>query len=224
MLLQLENVSKTYATQVPVPVLEGVDLEIDNGQVAAIMGPSGSGKSTLLNVMGALTEADSGRVLFNGRDLNDLNSRELAYYRNQEIGFVFQQHFLLPQLTLLENVLMPALAFYEKEHAAALRERAIKLLTRVDLLQRKDHRPGQLSGGECQRAAVVRALINTPKLLLADEPTGSLDQKTAGALMDLLLELNHEEAVALIVVTHSVELAEQIKVKHLLTNGRLNRI
>lgn len=224
MLLELQNISKTYRTGVPIPVLRDVNFEIDEGEAAAILGPSGSGKSTLLNIIGGLTKPDSGSVHFNRRDLAALDSKVLAFFRNQEVGFVFQRHLLLPQMSLLENVLMPTLAFYHEDHASSLKERAIRLLTRVGLQDRQAHRPAQLSGGECQRAAVVRALINTPKLLLADEPTGSLDQKTAADMTRLLLDLNQEEKVTLVMVTHSLELADQIPQKYALVNNQLDRV
>ncbi|NQV50729.1 MAG: ATP-binding cassette domain-containing protein, partial [Candidatus Marinimicrobia bacterium] len=182
------------------------------------------GKSTLLNIMGALTGVDQGKVLFNNQDLASMNPVELAHYRNQDIGFVFQQHFLLPQMTLLENILMPTLAFYQKADVNDLKQRALKLLARVDLLKRMDHRPGQCSGGECQRAAVVRALINTPQLLLADEPTGSLDQQAAENLATLLLELNAEEKVGIVLVTHSTKLVARIPEKYALANGNFRQL
>ena len=224
MLLKLEHVSKTYLAEIPVSVLKNIDLEINAGSTTAIVGPSGSGKSTLLNAIGSLTEIDTGKILFKDRDLSAFNPDEKALYRNKDIGFVFQQHFLLPQMSLLENVLMPTLAFPEKEKAEALRDHARKLLDRVDLLKRQDHRPGQCSGGECQRAAVVRALINGPELILADEPTGSLDQIAAENLTDLMLELNREIGVALIFVTHSEKLVDRIEDKYTLVNGNLSQL
>lgn len=223
MLLKLDSVSKVYQGDVPVTVFRDLDFELDSGEIAAILGPSGSGKSSLLNIVGALTPAYRGKVMFDDRDLASLDDKTLAFYRNQEVGFVFQQHLLLPQLTLIENVLLPTLAFYQEANMTELQARARQLLTRVGLADRFDHRPGQLSGGECQRAAVVRALINKPKLLLADEPTGSLDQNTADDLAHLLLQLNQEEEVALLVVTHSTALADKIPVQYTLANGELSR-
>ena len=224
MLLNLENVSKTYPSEVPVQVLSQVNFKLDEGRSVAITGPSGSGKSTLLNAIGGLTSIDEGKISFEDQDLASLDPKAMAHFRNQKIGFVFQQHLLLPQLSLIDNILMPSLAFYEQGQQSAYRERAIQLLSRVGLLERKDHRPGQCSGGECQRAAVVRALINKPRLLLADEPTGSLDQKTASSPSKLLLELNQEEAVALIIVTHSAALVDLIPDSYALQDGRLERI
>jgi ABC-type lipoprotein export system ATPase subunit len=203
MLLELTHVAKSYST---VEVLRDVNLQLAAGEPVAIIGPSGSGKSTLLNIMGALDVPTSGSARLDGRDLNGLTENELAGIRNRQIGFIFQLHHLLPQCTVLENVLIPTLA----APTADRQDRAEHLLERVGLKHRLDHRPGQLSGGECQRVAVVRALINQPKLLLADEPTGSLDHAAAANLGQLLLELNKEEGVALVLVTHSLELAKQL--------------
>jgi ABC-type lipoprotein export system ATPase subunit len=217
MLLHLEHVSRSFAAGdgvSPLPVLRGVSLDLDAGQTLAIVGPSGCGKSTLLNLIGTLERPDTGRVELAGRDLATLGDAALATVRNREIGFVFQQHHLLPQCTVLENVLVPTLADVKSEIRNPKPEipsaRAERLLKRVGLGERLDHRPGQLSGGERQRVAVVRALINQPKLLLADEPTGALDRASAAELAKLLLELNREEGVALIVVTHAPDLAQQM--------------
>ena len=207
MLLELTNVSKSYVAP-PVEVLRGINFQLDTGEAVAIVGPSGSGKSTLLNILGALDRPTQGRALFDGRDLAALTEPELATIRNRQIGFVFQLHHLLPQCTVLENVLIPTLARKPADPVAA--ERAVKLLERVGLQHRLEHRPGQLSGGECQRVAVARALINQPKLLLADEPTGALDHANAASLGQLLIELNKEQGVALVVVTHSTELAKRL--------------
>lgn len=213
MLLELTGVSKTYASPdggPPVSVLKNVDLHLMPGEALAIIGPSGSGKSTLLNIMGALDHPNAGRVRLDGRDLGSLNELELATVRNRNIGFVFQLHHLLPQCTVLENVLVPTLTDPAALQTDATLARAEELLKWVDLTPRISHRPGQLSGGERQRVAVVRALINRPKLLLADEPTGSLDHSAAVKLVDLLVELNKKEGVALVLVTHSLELAHRL--------------
>ncbi len=213
MLLELIHVSKTYASPdggPPVEVLRDVNLQLAAGEAVAVVGPSGSGKSTLLNLMGALDQPTGGQVLLDGRDLHGLTEDELAGVRNRRIGFVFQLHHLLPQCTILENVLLPALTAPAELLTVASRERAARLLERVGLRTRLAHRPGQLSGGECQRVAVVRALINQPKLLLADEPTGSLDHVAATTLGQVLLELNREEGVSLVMVTHSSELARRM--------------
>jgi lipoprotein-releasing system ATP-binding protein len=203
-LLELKGVSKTYGAG---DVLRDVNLRLDHDDAIAIVGPSGSGKSTLLNIIGTLDRPTSGTVFFDGDDLLKLKAGEIAPVRNRKIGFVFQLHHLLPQCTILENVLMPTLAAAAKDRHNEAHPRAERLLDRVGLGPRKLQRPGQLSGGERQRTAVVRALINQPKLLLADEPTGSLDRASAENLRDLLIEVNRDEGVALIVVTHSVELA-----------------
>ena len=208
-MLELSHVSKSYDADGigRVDVLKDVSLRIARGESLAIVGPSGSGKSTLLNIIGTLDQPTSGTIALDGQNLAALTPREIATARNRKFGFVFQLHHLLPQCTILENVLLPTLANAAPKDRAAARERAGRLLDRVGLGNRKLHRPGQLSGGERQRAAVVRALINQPRLLLADEPTGSLDRVSAENLRGLLVELNREENVALIVVTHSAELA-----------------
>jgi ABC-type lipoprotein export system ATPase subunit len=213
MLLELNRVSKTYASPdggPPVAVLKDVDLQLAAGEAVAIIGPSGSGKSTLLNIMGALDHPSAGQVRLDGRELGSLNELEMATVRNRSIGFIFQLHHLLPQCTVLENVLVPTLTAPAELNTAATLERAEHLLDWVGLRQRLSHRPGQLSGGERQRVAVVRALINRPKLLLADEPTGSLDPAAALNLVGLLAELNQKEGVALVLVTHSLELAARL--------------
>ncbi|MCK5557440.1 MAG: ABC transporter ATP-binding protein [Candidatus Hydrogenedentes bacterium] len=208
-LLELSQVTKEYdAFPAPAKVLKGVDLRLEPGEAVAVVGPSGCGKSTLLNIMGALDLPTSGSVTFKARDLLQLSPSGAALFRNREIGFVFQLHHLLPQCTVFENVLVPALVNPELQGAG---ERARRLLEGVGLADRADYRPGQLSGGERQRAAVVRALINRPSLLLADEPTGSLNQEGAESLTALLLELNREEAMTLVVVTHSLHVAERME-------------
>jgi ABC-type lipoprotein export system ATPase subunit len=222
--LKLENVSKAFDSVLdapPVSVLRGISLEVAQGQSAAIIGPSGSGKSTLLNIIGALDRPTSGRVLLDEVDLSTLDENALAAFRNRRLGFVFQAHHLLPQCTALENVLIPTLVFPKGAPRAEAPDRARRLLTRVGLGARFDHRPGQLSGGERQRVAVVRALINQPALLLADEPTGALDRAAAAELARLLLELNREENVTLLVVTHAPDLAAQMQRAFQLHDGQL---
>jgi ABC-type lipoprotein export system ATPase subunit len=223
--LKLQDVSKSYESVLnapPVRVLDAISLEIQAGQSVAIVGPSGSGKSTLLNLIGALDRPTSGQVFFQGEDLGQWNERELAAFRHRRLGFIFQAHHLLPQCTVLENVLVPTLAAPqtagERQDALA---RGVRLLERVGLGTRQDHRPGQLSGGERQRVAVVRALINRPQLLLADEPTGALDRAAAEGLSRLLLELNAEEKVTLILVTHAPDLAGLMQRRCRLLDGRL---
>lgn len=217
--IQLSHVVKTFQTGAsPTPVLRGVDLQIAAGETLAITGASGSGKTTLLQIIGALDAADTGDVRVNGRELASLDEQARSHFRNREIGFVFQAHILLPQLTALENVLVPTWASpptHALEHVA----RANYLLERVGLTDRKTHFPGQLSGGECQRVAVARALIMKPSLLLADEPTGSLDYDTAQSLMELLLALNTEEGATLLLVTHAREYASRMSRQVELKNG-----
>ncbi len=223
MLLEIRNLSKTYRAPDggdAVDVLRGVDLQMEAGESLAVVGPSGSGKSTVLNVVGALDKADAGEVLVGGRDVEKLGEVELAEYRNTTVGFIFQLHHLLPQCTILENVLVPTLAAPKGDRAAA-RERAEKLLDSVGLKHRLHHRPGELSGGERQRVAVARALINEPKLLLADEPTGALDRVNATRLVDLLVELNRAQGVTLIMVTHAPELAQRMGRVLELVDGKL---
>jgi ABC-type lipoprotein export system ATPase subunit len=223
-LLKLEDVSKSYDSVLdgpPVRVLEGISVAIQQGESAAIAGPSGSGKSTLLNIIGTLDDPTRGRVFLRERDLAQLDEVQLAAVRNRQIGFIFQAHHLLPQCTVLENVLVPTLASPESAQRNSAPERARRLLDRVGLGGRIDHRPGQLSGGERQRVAVVRALINQPELLLADEPTGALDRAAAEELARLLIELNREERVTLVLVTHAPDLAARMKRVFQLQDGRL---
>ena len=201
-------------------VLRGVNLQIEAGQSAAIVGPSGSGKSTVLNLIGALDRTDSGEVIVDGSDVEKLNEHDLATYRNGTIGFIFQLHHLLPQCTILENVLVPTLATPKRDNAA-LAARAESLLDSVGLKHRLHHRPGELSGGERQRAAVARALINSPKLLLADEPTGALDRTNAARLTDLLVEVNKTHGVTLVMVTHALDLAARMGRVFELIDGQL---
>ena len=223
-LILLEKVSKSYGegeNVAPTHVLSEVDLKVSSGQTLAIVGPSGSGKSSLLNILGALDQATSGEVMVAGRDLNACNEAELAAFRRATIGFVFQSHHLLPQLSVVENVLVPLLAEPSLATDGSLENRAEQLLDRVGLSHRLDHRPGQLSGGERQRVAVVRALIRRPQLLLADEPTGALDHQASENLGGLLLELNREENMTLVMVTHSRELAERTDKMWVLKGGQL---
>ncbi len=204
--LNVDNVFKNYSTaHNTVEVLRGISFEMVGGESLAITGPSGSGKSTLLQILGTLDEPSAGIVMINGRDPFSLPEAELARFRNSAIGFVFQDHHLLPQYSVLENVLIPTLA-YPTSGSSSSRDAAIQLLERVGLEHRLEHRPAELSGGERQRVAVARSLINGPSLVLCDEPTGSLDQETAGDVGDLLTSLQNVDTI-LIVVTHSLELA-----------------
>ncbi|MDR3404859.1 MAG: ABC transporter ATP-binding protein [Chthoniobacter sp.] len=223
MLLEIRNLTKTYRAPDggdAVDVLRGVDLQMAAGETLSIVGPSGSGKSTVLNVIGALDQADSGDVIVDGRDIEKLGKDELAAYRSTTVGFIFQLHHLLPQCTILENVLVPTLAVPKAQREAA-RARAEELLEAVGLKHRLNHRPGELSGGERQRVAVARSLINQPKLLLADEPTGALDRVNAAKLVDLLAELNRTRGVTLIMVTHAPELAQRMTRVLELVDGKL---
>jgi lipoprotein-releasing system ATP-binding protein len=217
MMLNLKDVSKRYDENTL--VLSGVNLEVAEGESLALVGESGCGKSTLLNLIGTLDRPDAGSIHFGETDLLALNEKQIAEFRNRQIGFVFQLHHLLPQCTILENVLVPALVNKEAQGAE---ERALSLLERVGLMHRLAHRPGQLSGGERQRVAVVRALINQPKMLLADEPTGSLSRSGSDDLIQLLIELNREENLTLILVTHSERLADRLDRKLTLENGMLH--
>lgn len=223
-LLSLVNVSKIYASldgAPPLTVLSGINLQLQSGRTAAMVGPSGSGKSTLLNIIGTLDRPSAGEIFLGGRNLGELDEKQIATVRQNDIGFVFQAHHLLPQCSVLENVLVPTLAKGAGADGSAALDRAKKLLDRVGLGARHSHRPGQLSGGERQRVAVVRALINQPRLLLADEPTGALDRASAEQLGRLLVELNSEQGVTLIVVTHSPELAGLMQERFELRDGKL---
>ncbi|NLH16539.1 MAG: ABC transporter ATP-binding protein [Phycisphaerae bacterium] len=224
MLIEAENVGKQYSTPEGgvQQVLRGVCLSVDTGQSVAIVGPSGSGKSTLLNCIGALDRPDEGVIRIDGQSLEGLGETELAAIRNRQIGFVFQLHHLLPQCTVLENVLIPTLA--GGLPPTDVIHRAHELLQFVGLADYENHRPGQLSGGQRQRVAVVRALINNPKVLLADEPTGSLDAASADQIAKLLNEFVREDNLALIVVTHSFRLAGQMQRRYQLNDGILTEL
>jgi lipoprotein-releasing system ATP-binding protein len=218
-MLKAESIHKRFPSRAgELTVLRDVSLTLAAGESAVIVGPSGSGKSTLLNILGTLEPPTEGRVLLDGCDPFSLSPRELARFRNRSVGFVFQDHHLLPQCSVLENVLLPTLTEKRGEDATG---RARDLLERVGLAQRLDHRPAELSGGEKQRVAIARALINRPKLLLADEPTGNLDRKTAERVGTLLTELHRAEGQILLLVTHSEALAERFARKYELVDGTL---
>jgi len=222
--LRLEDIRKNYAGPGgQTEVLGGINLEAGQGQTVAIAGPSGCGKSTLLNIVGLLDKPTAGKVILEGRDLTSLGESEAATARNQKIGFVFQMHHLLPQCSVLENVLMPTLAAKNKTAHNELRQRAENLLERVGLKDRMRYRPGQLSAGQRQRAAIVRAMICQPVLLLADEPTGALDRDNAEQVAQLMIELNRQEKITLIVATHSMELAGKMERHYQLTQGILQQ-
>jgi len=220
--LVVQHVSKEYPTRSdPLVVLRDASLELSVGENVAILGPSGSGKSTLLHVIGTLDEPTAGTVTLRDENPFELSEPELANFRNRHIGFIFQDHHLLPQLSVLGNVLVPALA--DGSPSLQQIERAQGLIDRVGLSGRIDHRPAELSGGERQRVAVARALVCNPVLLLADEPTGSLDRTTASSVGKLLLELQQQENTMLVVVTHSLELAGLMERRLELDEGALQR-
>jgi lipoprotein-releasing system ATP-binding protein len=223
-MIAVSHVSKTYDSPAgPVAVLRDLDLHVAAGETVAIVGPSGSGKTTLLNLLGAMDRPTQGSIAVDGVSLETLDAAAAARFRNRAIGFVFQLHYLLPQCTVLENVLVPRLAGGWDEPTATTQARAESLLEQVGLKDRLSHRPWQLSGGEQLRVAIARALINQPKLLLADEPTGSLDPSTGERIADLLLRTHEGARVALVVVTHNPGLAGRMQKTYRLESGRLVR-
>jgi lipoprotein-releasing system ATP-binding protein len=218
--LEVNNLSKQYASPGGVlTILSNVQLSLAAGDAAAIMGPSGTGKSTLLYIIGGLEHPSSGSVSLGGRNIFEMNDVDLARFRNSEVGFVFQDHCLLPQCSVLENVLLPTLV----DPSEKSMEHAKALITDVGLLGRIDHKPSQLSGGEKQRVAIARALIRRPRLIVCDEPTGNLDEATADTVASLLLDLHHKQNNILVVVTHSSRLAERFPLRFELSNTRLER-
>ena len=224
MLAELQHITKHYeqpGSLIRNQVLYDISLQIEDNERIAIVGPSGSGKSTLLNILGTLDSASSGKVILNNELIEQVSEIRLSEIRNTFIGFVFQMHHLLPQLTLLENVLLPLLPQKDKNILKSAHERALHLIERVGLSEHRQKYPAQLSVGECQRTAVIRALVTQPRLLLADEPTGSLDSANANQLATLLTELNREQKVALVLVTHSMELASKMDRIYQLREGRL---
>lgn len=217
-IVELTDVTKRYEHG-DTDVLRGVNLRVEPGDAIAIVGPSGCGKSTLLNLIGALDTPTQGYVTFDGQPLSTLSEKNLAQLRNRKLGFVFQDHHLLPQCTAMENVLIPTIPLGKSNDATT---RAAALLERVGLKDRADYRPGELSGGQRQRVAIVRALINEPKLLLIDEPTGALDEATAAGIVDLLTQLNEQDGVTLLLVTHAPQLARRMKRVMHLSEGQLH--
>jgi lipoprotein-releasing system ATP-binding protein len=218
-LIQVQQLFKSYGNGTKrVEVLKGVDLTFSHGEKAAIVGASGVGKTTLLHVLGTLDRPTAGKVLYEGKDIFNMNEKDLAFFRNREIGFVFQFHHLLPEFNALENTMMPCLIQgLPKREASSLAE---AILDVVGLEERLSHKPGELSGGEQQRVAVARALVLGPKVLLADEPTGNLDTKTGESVFDLLQELNQTKGVTLIIVTHNLRLAEKMTRQIQLVDGK----
>ncbi|MFC2151734.1 ABC transporter ATP-binding protein [Bacteroidota bacterium] len=225
MIVELDKISKYYENNGVITrrdVLNEISLTIKAGDSISIVGPSGSGKSTLLNILGTLDLPTSGILRIKEKDVKQFTENQLATLRNKNIGFVFQLHHLLPQLTLIENILVPTIPLNNKTNKKMTLERAKDLLQSVGMADKIHQRPGQLSGGECQRAAVVRALINEPDLILADEPTGSLDQDSAEQLGELLSEINKKQNVAMVLVTHSLELAKRMDTIYKLDHGKLH--
>jgi len=224
MLAELRQITKYYeqsGSSMQNYVLQDISLEIAPNESIAILGPSGSGKSTLLNILGTLDKPSSGIVMLDGELTENMNENQIAKIRNSFLGFVFQLHHLLPQLTLLENVLLPLLPGKGKATLKSAQIRAVQLIDRVGLADHLNKFPSQLSVGECQRTAVARALINQPRLLLADEPTGSLDEDNASHLVTLFAELNREQNLAMVIVTHSLDLAKKMNKIYQLHGGKL---
>ena len=224
MLLQLKNISKSYgnpANTTHQVVLDNLSFSVNEGDTLAILGPSGSGKSTLLNIIGTLDRPDTGNYTYKEKDITTFTDSGLDLFRNREIGFVFQFHHLLPQCNLLENVLIPTLV--DKTNKKEKFNYAEQLINKVGLWEHRHKLPGQLSGGECQRAAVVRAMINRPSLILADEPTGALDRKNVDKMSDLLLQLNSEQKATLVLVTHSRSLASKMETVYEIMEGKLQQ-
>ena len=218
-MITLENITKTYhLADIEVPILRGIDLHIEASEYVSIMGASGSGKSTLMNIIGCLDRPTAGEYYLEGRELTTLDKNELAYIRNQQIGFVFQQFNLLPRATALENVMLPMV--YAGIPTTERRIRAEAALTHVGLSDRITNRPSQLSGGQQQRVAIARALVNQPAILLADEPTGALDTQTSQDVMNLFHQLN-EQQITVVIITHETEVAEQTKRRIRIQDGQI---
>lgn len=215
-MIQLEGITKSFGT---LQVLKGIDLEIAKGEVVSIVGPSGAGKTTLLQIMGTLDKPDSGRIVLNGTEVNRLKEKELSAFRNREIGFVFQFHQLLPEFTAVENVMMPALI--QGKPMGTARKEALDILAFLGLSERGSHKPAELSGGEKQRVAVARALVNHPAVILADEPSGSLDTQNKGELHQLFFDLRDKLGQTFVIVTHDEELATQTDRTIHLVDGRI---
>ena len=225
--IQIQNLTKEYSEgpdRNAVQVFSNLSLSIERGKSLAIVGPSGSGKSTLLNLIGAMDRPTRGDILIDGKKISTFTEEESARFRNLSIGYIFQAHHLLPALTAVQNIMIPALAGHSDLKNQDLEDRANDLLKKVGLSHRANHLPGELSGGERQRVAVARALINQPQILLADEPTGALDQQNANVLIDLLIQLNQDFVTTLLVVTHSLELAKKMDLVWALKDGKLEEM
>jgi len=224
-MIELKHIYKSYPSPAgceDLQVLIDVDLYMNAGESVAVMGPSGSGKSTLLNLMGTMDQPTSGEVLFEGSDISKLDEKQQCEFRATQVGFIFQDHRLMPQCTLMENILLPTLSRYSRAPESAI-ERAKELVNKVGLSARMSHYPAEISGGERQRVAVIRALINRPKLILADEPTGALDRDNAHGLMSMLCDLTRSEQCAVMVVTHDLEMAQYTQRQVKILNGKLSQ-
>ena len=225
--IQIQNMTKEYSEGLDrnsVQVFSHLSLSVERGKSLAIIGPSGSGKSTLLNLIGAMDRPTRGDILIDGKKISSFTEEESAKFRNLRIGYIFQSHHLLPALTAVQNIMIPALAGHSDIKNQELEDKANNLLEKVGLSHRANHLPGELSGGERQRIAVARALINQPQIILADEPTGALDQQNANVLIDLLLQLNQDFETTLLVVTHSLELAKKMDLVWALQDGKLEEM
>ncbi len=223
MIISAQNIHKSYTNKlgkVTREVLKDLSFEVNQGEKIALTGPSGSGKTTLLNLLAGFDFPDSGEISVLNQKPSRMNTSEILNYRNKIIGFVFQFHHLLPQCTLLENILLPTLP--DKNNRAAAYDRALELIEYMGISEQKNNKPGELSGGECQRAAVARALINKPKILLADEPTGSLDEKNANSLIQLLCNINSKMNITLVIASHSHEIALKMDKVYKINQGQLN--
>jgi lipoprotein-releasing system ATP-binding protein len=223
MIIQLKNISKKYTNSlghVSRLVLNDLNLEVEKGEKIAIMGPSGSGKTSLLNLIASFDYPDEGEIIVKNQFLSKMKNEEILRYRNKSVGFIFQFHHLLPQCSLFENVLIPTLAD-KKNNRDSYVKKAESLLSFMGVWEQRNNKPSELSGGECQRAAVARALINNPEILLADEPTGSLDEKNANMLIDLLVEINKKEKISLVIATHSMEIASKMDKIYKIKDGKL---
>ena len=219
-MLSVKNISKSFTQRGT--VLDNLCLEVETGDTIAIMGPSGSGKTTFMNIMGLLDKPDAGEILFKGGSISNFSESESAAYRNMNIGFVFQDHLLLPYMNVYQNIFLPLLAAkYSKTQYPDKRLYINELMVRSGIYDLKSKYPSQISGGEAQRVALVRALVNKPSVLLADEPTGSLDAKNSELMGDLLLEMNREYSISLILATHSIDIANKMKKKFHLVEGKL---
>ncbi len=215
-MIKAENIHKSYGS---LHVLKGIDIEIAEGEIVSIVGASGAGKSTLLHIIGTLDQADQGKVMIDSRQINQLPERELSDFRNKNIGFVFQFHHLLPEFTAIENVCIPA--YIARKSKSEAEDKAMKLISYLNLSDRINHKPSELSGGEQQRLAVARALINNPRVILADEPSGNLDSKSARELHELFFDLREKFKQTFIIVTHNLELADMADRKLTIVDGKI---